>query len=137
MNNAHRELLFDRILHLLECENTRLRHAAKNSKNFVSWLDDFYKPDYENFRAAKFGDMAVDIMQGSVRAAQTVGICCEYSIPVSRYSLQRHAALLEACSDVTKDELPSAIEKLINSEPQLVAQGILASALGGHRWDSE
>ncbi len=137
VENAHKALLHDRILHLLECETTRLRHAAKSAKNFVKWLDEFYGTD-EPYTTCKFDSICSDVIEKTVIACMSAGfyhLDCWQS--VSKYKKHRHAAILSACSDVTKDQLPEAIEKLINSEPALVAQGILATALGGNEWDSE
>lgn len=133
VTNAHKELLYDRILHLLECETTRLRHAAKSAKNFVEWLDEFYGFDGEY----KFSQLADSVMRSSVSASRSAGIHIEHAPALAQYAKHRHSTLLEACSSATKPELPAAIEKLINSEPEFVAQGLLATALGGSTWDSE
>ncbi len=130
VENAHKALLHDRILHLLECETTRLRHAAKGVKNFVAWLDDFYCN-------GKFDVLSAEVMGVGIRAAWSVGINVEFNQSFVKYAKHRHSVLLEACSDVTKEQLPAAIEKLINSEQELVAQGLLATSLGGNEWDSE
>jgi HK97 family phage portal protein len=126
VQNAHRELLQDRILHLLECESTRLRHAAKSAKNFVEWLDEFYVNE-----DSKFAAIADSVMGTSVSASRSAGINVECAPALANYAKHRHATLLEACSNVNKDQLPDAVEKLINSERELVAQGILATSLGG------
>jgi HK97 family phage portal protein len=130
VENAHKDLLYDRILHLLECETTRVRHAAKSVKNFVEWLDEFYVGG-----EAKFTTLASSVMATSVSASRSAGIQVEYAPALAKYAKHRHSVLLEACSGVTKDGLPAAIEKLINSERELVAQGLLATALGGPQWD--
>ena len=126
VESAHKTLLYDRILHLLECETTRVRHAAKSAKNFVEWLDEFYTDD-----EAKFAALAESVMGTSVSASRSAGIHVQHVPALEKYAKHRHSVLLEACSDVTKDELSAAIEKLINSEQELVAQGLLATALGG------
>ncbi len=131
VENAHKALLHDRILHLLEREAISIRQAAsgKTEKNFVKWLDEFY------LNEAKLYSLADSVMATSVSAARSVGISFEFFPPLLHYAKHRHSAMLEACSDVTKEQLPDAIEKLINSEPELVAQGLLATALGAEAWD--
>lgn len=129
--NAHRELLLDRVLHLLDCESTRLKYAAKNAKNFVQWLDEFYIDD-----DAKFSTLSDSLMGSSVRASCAAGLDARGITPaVESYAKSRHAQLLEACSTVTKDELPALIEKLAGDNSTLVAQGLLATALGGTEWE--
>lgn len=128
VENAHKDLLYDRILHLLECEDTRVRHAAKSVKNFVAWLDDFYF-------GGKFGSLCESAMATSIAASQSAGVNIEHTVPLNRYAKHRHAALLEACSDVTAAELPAAIDKLLDSDRESVAQGLLATSLGGMQWD--
>ncbi len=114
---------------MLECEATRLRHAAKNAKNFVEWLDEFY---IGNGFGSKFHELSSSILDASVRACYTVGMDASYTkLSIADYGKKRHAMILNACSEVTKEQLPNAIEKLINSEPELIAQGILATSLGG------
>ncbi len=130
VKNAHTEMLFDQILAVLENESSRLKHAATNAKLFVKWLDEFYIDD-----GGKFLAIADSIMGKSVAACKSTGMGVEYKAALANYAKHRHSVLLEACSDVTKDELPGAIEKLINSERELVAQGLLATALGGTLWD--
>ncbi len=123
VNEAHKKLLFDRILHVCEAENNRVRHAARNVNNFVAWLDDFYM-------GGKFAAMVESVMEISADAARSVGVSVEYTAALRNHAKKRHAALLEACS-VTKAELPDAVEAIINHESQIVAQGLLATALGG------
>ncbi len=131
VENAHKALLHDRILHLLERESISLKQAASGAKNFVKWLDEFYLEDGE----CKFGQLVDSVMATSVSASRSAGINIEHAPALAKYAKHRHAVLLSACSDVTKDQLPSAIEKLINTETELVAQGLLATALGGELWD--
>lgn len=125
VNNTHRALLYDRVLHLIECESTRLRHAAANTKNFLAWIDDFYLGGFKMLALAK------SIMGPSLSACSAVGMECRgFDNAIAAYAKKRHAQCLEACSNVTKEGLPDAIEALIGSEQSLIAQGLLATALG-------
>ncbi len=128
--NAHKALLHDRILHLIERETNLLRQAAKGAKNFVEWLDQFYLGARSTFLA-----VSDSVMETSISASRSIGIHIEFTLPLENYAKHRHAVALDACSDVTKEQLPAAIEKLINSQNELVAQGLLATALGGESWD--
>lgn len=123
VENAHKNLIYDRFLHLLEAESNRLRTAASGAKNFVSWLDSFYV-------GGQFEALSESVMGVSAAAAQAVGLPANYKISVMQYAKQRRAALLEACSTVTKDELPEMVERFIGDEKQAIAQGLLATALG-------
>jgi HK97 family phage portal protein len=136
VENAHRDMLFDQLLAVLENESSRLRHAASSARLFVQWLDEFYLGNGGDI-APKFVSIANSIMGKSVSACTSIGMNVDKSLALEKYAKHRHSVLLDACSDVTKPELPAAIEKLINSEPELVAQGILATALGGPSWESE
>ena len=130
---AHRELLLDRMLHFLECESSRLRHAAANVKNFVEWLDDFYLPrgPKPSDEVAKITALASSVMESSLRACASAGLDVRgVSSALASYARNRHKQCLEACG-VPKSELPAAIERIIGTEQHLVAQGLLATAIGG------
>ena len=136
VQNAHKELLYDRILHLLECEGTRLRHAAKNATKFVEWLDNFYGRYNKDGTTVLTDDTGFFVLTRSV-VAKSLDACRESGMQVSgmnnvilKYAKHRHAVLLDACSDVTQADLPAAVERVINSETELVAQGLLATAMG-------
>ena len=133
VQNAHRELLYDRILHLVEREGHNLNRAAKNAKNFVEWLDEFYLPS--NLRGAEidsqFCHLAKSIVGTSVRACLSAGFQVSgFDRAIANYAKHRHAVLLEACSDVTQAELPATVERVVNTEAELIAQGLLATSIG-------
>src|SRR5690606_9643916 len=114
-------------LQFIETESHNLARASKSSRNFLNWLDGFYLGDN-----SKIGVLAESIMGKAIKACCSVGLDARgVRNAVQRYAKQRHKLCLEACSDVTKEELPAAIEKLIGSEQSLVAEGLLATALGG------
>jgi HK97 family phage portal protein len=123
--NAHKTMIYDQILAILENESSRLKHAASNAKIFTQWLDEFYVGP-----AAKFLGIADAIMAKSVAACESVGLPVEYVQTLKKYAEKRHAMLLEACSNVTKEQLPAAIDELAKSPATSVAQGLLATALG-------
>ncbi len=131
-DKAHEALLHAGILHLLEMESHNLMRAAKTAGNFVNWLDDFYTA-----KNSKFDKLCASVLGPSITAARSVGIIFDAGACLWNYAKHRHASALEACSNVTVDELPEAIEKLINSQTELVAQGLLATALGSTEWESE
>ena len=134
IENAHRELLYDRLLHFVERESISLRQAAAGAKNFVRWLDEFYLDGKGTI--ARVQVLAESITGTSVKACLAVGIDARgVASSVEKYGKQRHKLCLEVCSDVNKEQLPAAIEKLIGSEAALVAQGLLATAIGGQTWD--
>lgn len=132
VGNAHRELLFDRLLHFIEREQHNLKRAASRSKIFTKWLDDFYGGDVLASDAEpKIVALCESVMGSSVRACCAAGLDARgIVVAVANYAKTRHAQLLEACSNVTKDELPAVIEKLVGDNQSLVAQGLLATALG-------
>jgi HK97 family phage portal protein len=132
VSNAHRELLLDRLLHFIERESMSLKQAASGAKNFVKWLDEFYGGDVStNGSEPKIVGLSNTILGSSVRACLAAGLDARgIAISVARYAENRHAQLLEACSTVTKAELPAVIEKLTGEDRTLVAQGLLATALG-------
>lgn len=128
VENAHRELLCDRIQHLIERESHNLTRAAKSARNFVEWLDEFYLG--VNGTPAIVSTLSDEIIGTSVRACLAAGIEARgVHSAVDSYAKTRHKQLLEACSAVNHDELPSAIEKLVSERSTLVAQGLLATAL--------
>jgi hypothetical protein len=131
-NSAHRELLHDRILHFLERDAISVKQAASGAKNFVKWLDEFYGGDERHDGAEpKIVALCDTILGPSVRACCAAGLDARgIATAVANYAKTRHALLLEACSHVTKDELPAVIEKLAGENTSLVAQGLLATALG-------
>lgn len=129
MSDAHEMLLLDHLMVLLKREAISLKQAAKESKNFVQWLDDFYGGEgVENPQVSALCDT---VMGSSIRASCAAGLDARgISLALISYAKNRHAQLLSACDGVTKEELPAAIEKLANSERTLIAQGLLATALG-------
>ncbi len=128
VENAHRELLFDRIQHLIEREGISLKQAANGAKNFVRWLDEFYVG--RDGAASSLSTLAESIMGTSVRACLAAGIEARgVHSAVDSYAKTRHKQILEACSAVNHDELPTAIERLVGDRSTLVAQGLLATAL--------
>jgi HK97 family phage portal protein len=130
--NAHRDLLLDRLLHFIERESISLKQAATGAKNFVKWLDDFYGGDVlSNGTQPMIVGLCEKVMGSSVRACLVAGLDARgITIAIANYAKQRHSQLLEACSAVTKDALPAAVEKLNGSDHALIAQGLLATALG-------
>lgn len=128
VENAHRDLLYDRIQHLIERESHNLLRAAKRAKNFVEWLDEFYlgRDDGDS----TFALLADSIMGTSVRACLAAGFDARGLLAaVASYAKTRHKLCLEACSSVTQDELPATIERLAGSEAALVAHGLFATAI--------
>lgn len=122
---AHKELLMDRLLHFLEREAMSLRQAATGAKNFVKWLDEFYLGD-----EAKILTLATTVMGTSIRASLSSGLDARgIENAVRNYAKTRHAQCLEA-SGAEKDQFASAIESVIGSDQQLVAEGLLATAIG-------
>lgn len=130
---AHRELLLDRMLHFIERESISLKQAAGSSKNFIRWLDEFYVGVDAN--DPKIVPLCEAIMGASIRACCAAGLDARgIVVTISGYAKKRHAQLLEACSDVTKGELPATIEKLAVTDQSLIAQGLLATALAGAQY---
>lgn len=128
--NAHRELLLDRLMHFIDRENHNLARASVNAKNFLEWLDDFYIG--RDGSEATIVALVESIMGSSVRACCAAGVDARgIVVSITSYAKKRHAQLLEACSSVTKDELPATIEKIANHGPSAIAQGILATSLTG------
>jgi HK97 family phage portal protein len=127
---AHKELILDRVLHLLECESSRLRHAAKNASrgvsNFVQWVDAFYLGSDDSLST-----LVDSICGASINACAEAGLDARgVHSAVASYAKTRHKQCLDAC-EVPKEELQAAIEKVIGSEQHLIAQGLLATAIGG------
>lgn len=134
IENAHRDLLLDRLLHFLERESLSLKQAASHAKNFVAWLDDFYGCDdvSANGSQPKIVSLCETTMGSSVRAACAAGLDARGIVAaIGNYARRRHAQLLNVCSWTDKHHLPDMIEKLSGEEQTLVAQGLLATALGG------
>jgi HK97 family phage portal protein len=128
-HQAHRELLMDRLLHFLDRESISLKQAASSAKNFVKWLDEFYGVDGKGDN--QISALRDTIVGSSIRASCAAGLDARgVALAVANYSKTRHAQLLEACSNVTKDQLPAAIELLSVDDHTLIAQGLLATALG-------
>jgi HK97 family phage portal protein len=127
--NAHRELLLDRISHLLEREGHNLNRAAVSAKLFVRWLDEFYLG--RDGETPTIDTLAESITGPSIRACCAAGVDARgITAAVRSYAKTRHAQILEACSSVTKEQLPAAIDSLAANNTTLVAQGLLATALG-------
>lgn len=127
--DAHKALLHDRILHFIERENHNLTRAVANARIFTDWLDEFYIG--REGAPPTLSALADSIIGPSIRASCSAGLDARgIAAAVLVYARKRHSTLLEACSEVTKDQLPGAIEKLTNGEQGLVAQGLLATALG-------
>lgn len=133
---AHQELLLGLVLHVLECESTRLQHAASNprniqdAKNFVDWLDKFYLGDGDEC-PPRFIEMSEKVVGNCIRACHEHGIDTRGIAPaLANYAKTRHKQCLEAAG-VPQGELPSAIERIIGTDQHLIAQGLLATAIGG------
>jgi HK97 family phage portal protein len=132
---AHRELMYDHILSFVEAESNYLTRAASRAKNFTAWLDEFYLGNAE--QPAKIQELSDTIMGSSVKACLAAGFDARgVANTVAKYAKQRHKLCLEACGNVTQEELPATIKTLVGSNKSLVAQGLLATALGGQTWDS-
>lgn len=128
-DNAHRELLYDRIVHLIERESHNMQRAAKSARNFVEWLDEFYLG--HDGGEPTISTLAESIVGTSVRACLSAGVDARGVLSaVNSYAKTRHKQCLEVCSTVNRDELPAAIDSLTNSDATLVAHGLLATALG-------
>lgn len=128
MENAHKDLLYDRIQHFIEVENRNLKRAAKSVGNFVEWLDQYYLG--RDVDQPSIMQLADSILQPTIRACTSAGFEARGVFwTVINYTRTRHKQLLEVCSTVTKEELPTAIEKLVGERSTLVAQGLLATAL--------
>lgn len=127
--NAHQELLYDHILHLIEREESSLRQAASGARNFVKWLDGFYLGC--DGQEPEIGRLFDAVCGTSIRACLATGLDVRGVQPaVASYAKTRHKQCMETCSHATRDELPAAINKLSNSDAALVAQGLLATVLG-------
>lgn len=127
INIAHRELLVDRASHLIECEATRLRHAAHSAPNFVAWLDEFY---LGSGGKSKFQSIYESVMSKSVKAACSAGIPAhETGAAVNAWGLHRRRSILDACSLVTRDSLPEMVESFIVRNPSEVAEQIILTVL--------
>lgn len=130
MQNAHEALLLDHMLVFLKRESISLAQAAKESTNFIRWLDDFYGAD-DWSAAPKIVALCETVMGSSIRASCAAGVDARgIAISIENYAKSRHSQLLDLCSTVTKEQLPEAIEKLNQSERTYIAQGLLATALG-------
>lgn len=128
--NAHRDLLLDRLMHFIDRENHNLTRASSNAKNFLEWLDDFYVGRDGN--DPTIVALVESIMGSSIRASCSAGLDARgIAASIANYAKKRHSQLLEACSLVTKGELPATIEKFTNSAGDMIAQGILATSLAG------
>lgn len=127
MQAAHRDLLLDRVSHLIECETTRVRRAAKNCKNFVTWLDDFY---VGNGKPSRIMGLFDSVCSKSLTVAGHAGLACDH-IPqvIEKYAEKRHETLLEACSRVTAGDLSQEIEQHIAQDPEEVASALLVTRL--------
>lgn len=132
MSDAHEMLLLDHLMVFLKREDICLKQAAKESSNFVKWLDDFYGgQNPPKGVTPQIVSLCDTIMGTSIRASCAAGLDARgVALAVGGYAEQRHAQLLSACDSVTKEELPAAVDKLAMNERTLVAQGILATALG-------
>lgn len=134
MRKTHEELLLDHLMVFLKRESISLKQAAREAKNFVAWLDAFYgnKKDSSGEKPQIIG-LCDTVMGTSIKACCAAGLDARgVCLAISGYAEQRHAQLLSACDGVTKEELPDAIEQLATSERTLIAQGLLATALGRH-----
>lgn len=131
VENAHKDLLLDRMLHFIERESISLKQAAAGAKNFVKWLDEFYAQ--VDGQDPKIFALCDSVMGSSIRASCAAGVDARgITGSIAAYARKRHSQLLEACSEVTKEQLPATIEALANDNTTLVAQGLLATALGGN-----
>lgn len=129
VENAHWELLLDRFQHLLEMESHNLKRAAVKSTNFIRWIDAFYSGVGDGIPPTIL-TMVDTIMGKSINACLSAGIEARgVRTALISYAAKRHQQILEACSTVTRDELPAAIEKLADSPSTFIAQGLLATAL--------
>jgi HK97 family phage portal protein len=127
--NAHRELLHDHILVLLKRESLALNDAAAGAKLFIKWLDEFYLP--ADGSEPKIVALFETVMGTTIRACCAAGLDVRgFKVSILNYASKRHAQLLEACSSVTKEQLPATIKQFSNSNQSLIAQGLLATALG-------
>lgn len=127
--SAHKELIFDRVLHLIEREGISLRQAAKQSANFVRWLDEFYLQSEGG--QSQFEKLSDTMTGTAIKACLAAGLDVRgINDSLAKYAAGRHKQCLSAC-EVTANELPAAIERVIGNDQILIAQGLLATAIGG------
>lgn len=125
---AHRDLLVDRAAHLIECETSRLRHAASTAPNFVAWLDEFYQGGGKS----KLHSIYDAVMGKSVSAACSAGLPAhDMEATVAAWGLHRRNMILEACSLVSRDGLVEMVESFIVHKPQETAEQLLLTVLEG------
>lgn len=125
--NAHVELLVDRVSHLIECETSRLRHAAANAPNFVSWLDEFYVGDGGKSKLHSIYDA---VMGKSVKVACAAGLSAHaMEATIAAWGLHRRNTILDACSLVARDDLVEMVESFIVRSPQETAEQLLLTVL--------
>lgn len=126
---AHKELLVDRAAHLIECETSRLRHAAASSPNFIAWLDEFY---LGNGRDSKLRSIYDAVMGKSVNAACAAGMPAhDIEAAVAAWGLHRRKMIMDACSLVSQSGLAEMIESFVVRQPQETAEQLLLTVLEG------
>src|SRR5690606_34569073 len=110
--NAQTELLLEHLLVFLKREELSLAQAAKESRNFVRWLDEFYGGEgADDNTPPKVIALCEKVMGTSIR------VCCATGMDargvfgaISAYAKSRHAQLLALSGTVGKDELAKAVE---------------------------
>lgn len=127
VRRAHRALLVDRVAHVLECEASRVVHAAASAKNFVRWLDEFYIDD----DGGRFAAVATGALKSAIRASRSVGIDAGGVLGALRsHGLAQHAALLVCATESTREALCAAVAELLEKQkPSQTARAICRGEL--------
>lgn len=126
---AHRRLLSERLRHVVQREYAAVRESAKGAKNFVAWLDDYYLGG--DSKPSKVQHLAQTAAGNAVDACESIGLPAgAIYTAIADYAAMRHRALLKTAELATQEQLPSVVELALEAEPESVAEGLLASALG-------
>lgn len=105
---AIRQLLEERVAHVLECEQSRAVHAAHESRHFAAWVDEFFAADGRG----KLLALARRALSGAPRAARLVGRDVATILErVREHASSQHRALRACANATSRADLVAAVER--------------------------
>jgi len=107
---VHRKLIAERVGLLVQRERHRVVKAARNSGNFIQWLDDFY--------GEEFGELAATFLELATSAASSAGIAVADPVAVAlEHGRQSHDQILDLAGVVGQAQLAAQVEQLTQQWP--------------------
>lgn len=128
VRNAVRDTLAERLEHVVQIDGQRLTHAAEHSKNFVSWLDEFYVS--ADGKPCKLLAAFDSIMEKHLAAANAAGLSTtDLRGMVNSWCMGRKKSILEACSNINKEQLTDCVRGFVVTDPAAFAKQFIDVAV--------